>query len=194
MERKRDLLANGFLICGTVLVLCALGIFLYTQAAQNKACHQMEEYVAQLQQSLPEEREAFGEERREDVMPIMEVSGEDFVGIMEVPAYEVELPIGSRWTKEKYAEYPCRYLGNLYDGSLIIGGSDYKGQLDFIGEISIGDAVCITDMTGARYSYTVSWIEKTEEVYTEYQADEKVGLTIFARNQYGFDYTVVRCE
>lgn len=195
MEKKnKKIISNGLLVCGLLLVLCAMGIFLYMQITQNKASRQMEIYVERLQENMPEVREAYLEERNDTVMPIVEVEGQNFVGILEIPLYGIRLPVGGSWEKENIAKYPSRYWGSLYNSSLIIGGNDWKGQLDFLEEISIGDVVCVTDMTGARYSYTVSWVEKTKEVFSEYLEDENVSLTMFARNQYGFDYTVVRCE
>ena len=169
MERhNKKRVANGLLVCGVLLILAGLGIFLYMQTAQKKAGQQIGVYVEQLQQSIPEVRDAFEEERTDMDMPVMEVSGEDFVGILEVPAYGAEFPIGNEWENDIIIKYPCRYWGSLYDGSLIIGGGTDEGQLEFAEDISIGDIIQITDMTGARYSYEVSWVEKVKELSKEY--------------------------
>jgi len=183
---------NGLLISGILMVLCSLGIFLYMQIQQNRADEQTQVYLQQMQKSMPEVKDAFIDERNNKDMPVLEVAGNDFVGILEVPLYEVSFPIGSRWQEGELIDYPCRFWGSVYDGSMIIGGSERKGQMAFMKDISIGDEVFVTDMTGARYLYTVSWIEKTKDVSIEYLEND--GLTIFARNPYGFDYTVVRCR
>ena len=185
---------NGLLICGVCLLVCAIGIFSYMQITQNRANQQAKMYIEQLKQSMPEVTDSFVEERNDSNMSMMEIDGENFVGILEVPAYGTELPVGSSWQKGKTAEYPCRYWGSVFDNNLIIGGSDYPGQFDFMEKISMGDTVYITDVTGARVSYTVSWIEKTEEVSKEYLENKNEGLTLFSRSPYGFDYTVVRCK
>lgn len=191
---KKKLFANILLVCGILLVLGAMGIFLNMQCTQKKADRQIGGYVEQLKESMPEITDAFAEERQDVSMSMMEIDGNDFVGILEVPFCGIEFPIGSSWEKKQLIQYPCRYWGSAYDGSLVIGGSDRKGQFDFMDEISIGDCIYFTDMTGAKYSYVVSWVERVKEVPTQYLENENVGLTIFVRNQYGFDYTVVRCE
>ena len=86
-----------------------------------------------------------------------------------------------------------RFSGSMYSGSLIIGGSDNPGQLDFMKLITGGDTVYLTDMTGGRYSYTVTEILKTTDVSHDNLAAGDAALVLFVRNTYGFDYTVVRC-
>lgn len=193
-KNNKNLLANGLLICGVFLILGGIGAFLYMQISQNKANQQMITYVEQLQQIMPEITEAFAEDRIDTEMPMMEVDGENFVGLLEIPDFGKAFPIGSEWADSAIKKYPCRYWGSLYDGSLIIGGSNSRGQMEFMEAVSIGDTIQVTDMMGQRYSYTVFWIEKANDVSTEYLETGDAKLTIFAGNPYGLDYTVVRCE
>lgn len=186
--------ANIWMIVGGLLVISSIGALLHMQMNLGKIEEQRSVYVESIQQGMPEVYDAFLEERSDAAMPVAEVEGENFVGLLEVPAYGVKLPVGSSWDVKKVEEFPCRYWGSIYDGSLIIGGTDSEAQLDFWEKISIGDVVCFTDVTGARYSFTVSWVERTEDVSTEYLEASEAKITLFARNSLGFDYIVVRCE
>ena len=75
-----------------------------------------------------------------------------------------------------------------------IGGTSQKGQYDFYREISAGDVVFFTDMTGNRYAYEV------KEIHYEKRADqdaferEDAALTLFIKNVYAFEYVVIFCD
>ena len=127
-------------------------------------------------------------------MAAMEVDGMDFVGIVDIPAYGRELPVYGHWEAGKVSSFPCRYTGSIYDGSLIIGGSDNAGQFDFMKLITVSDPVHITDMTGARYSYTVTDIRITRDVSTGSLRGQNADLVLFARNTATLDYTLVLCH
>lgn len=133
------------------------------------------------------------DDRIDVTMPMTEVDGLNFAGIIELPAYEALLPVYGTWDKNKVSDFPCRYMGSMYDGSLIIGGSDNVGQFDFMKVITDGDFVYVTDMTGARYAYVVTEIKKSKDASTDNLISKNADLVLFARNTYAFDYTIVRC-
>lgn len=187
-------MSKKLMIMGIACIACAAVLVFYTQISQNKAQENAVALVGELYQSMPPVTEGFLEEQGENAMPMSEINGENFVGVLEVPIYGARLPIGSSWDKSKVSQYPCRFWGSAYDGSLIIGGSDHQGQFDFIESISLGDEVSFTDMGGVRYPYTVIEIERTKDVSAEYLRTGEEKLVFFARNSYGFDYIVVRCE
>ena len=60
--------------------------------------------------------------------------------------------------------------------------------------ISAGDLVYITDTTGAVFTYSVNNIVTTEDVSFEALNNTGAELTLFSRNTYALDYTVVMCE
>ncbi len=182
------------IIIGVLLVAASLVILIFSQIAQKTAFRNAKGTVSVLQDLMPDTRSAAPDDRANTIMPAVEVSNESFVGIIEIPKYNTELPIREIWNKNKVSKYPCRYLGSIYDGSLIIGGSDNEGQFDFIKLIGNDDAVIITDMTGGRYKYRVCDIRRTKDVSTEYLTSEDTDLVLFAKNSFSFDYTVIRCK
>ena len=151
-------------------------------------------YTAEKLYSLmPEPYDSFPDNRTSPAMPMVEIDGRNYIGILEIPAYGTSLPIGSQWDSGTVSEYPCRYLGSTYDSSLIIGGSDNKGQLDFVKKISNEDLITVTDTTGQRFTYKVTDIRRTKDVSTENLTSKEADLVLFARNTYSLDYTVIRC-
>ncbi len=179
---------------GIVLVLGAVALLIATRVAIPNNQSNSKLIVSRLTELLPEKTDGYPDGKGDKVMPCIELDGVDFVGIIEIPLYDVTLPVCNEWVAADVEKYPHRYTGSLYDNSLVLGGSDNEGQFDFMKLISNGDPVYLTDMTGACYSFSVCDIEKTDDVSYANLINENCDLTFFARNTYGFDYTVVRCK
>ncbi len=182
------------LILGILLFASALALLVVNRIAipgnKDKAAAITEE----MKELMPEVQNGYPDGKGDTVMPSIELDGVDFVGIIEIPAYNVCLPVANKWSAKDVSKYPHRFDGSIYDSSLIIGGSDNEGQFDFMKNISTGDTVYFTDTLGARYTYAVSEILITEDVSYEKLSDGEGELSFFARNSYGFEYTVVRCK
>ncbi len=185
--------ATVLIVLGVLLLLGGAALFGYQSLAARRAEGEARQWVTTLREGMPPARDGVPEKGTDPRMPQRELEGENFVGILEVPSFERTLPIGALWKREKATRFPCRYGGSLYENNLILGGSDGPGQLDFVKQISNGDTVFITDLTGLRVEYRVTEIRQTKDVSTTNLAAEGE-LVLFARNTYSLDYTVIRCE
>ena len=125
-------------------------------------------------------------------MPALSIEGTDFIGILELPSHGSALPVCADWGKP--SRYPCRFSGSIYDGSIQIGGTSQKGQYDFYREISVGDSLFFTDMTGNRYAYTVTAIRYETHADQDALAREDASLTLFIKNIYAFEYMIIFCD
>lgn len=181
-------------VIGALLILSAVSVMIITQVSKGMAEEKARETVTKIRSLMPEGRDGVTNKGGSAEMPMLEVDGTDYVGLVEIPAYSCELPVQNEWNSGSVTKVPCRFTGSAYDGTLVIGGSDNEGQFDFMKLITGGDVVIITDASGYRYKYTVTDIEKTKDVSAENLCDDTADLTLFARNTYGFDYTVVRCK
>ncbi len=191
---KKDRFYNLLLIFGIALVVISLGFLLISTVSQRTASRQARQLVIQLRQLMPQTYQGTLDDRVNVVMPSMEVEGTNFCGILEVPAYNADLPICDVWNAGSVDRFPCRFTGSVYDGSLVIGGSDNSGQLDFMKQITGGDRIYVTDMTGARYSYTVSDVFRTGDVSLENLTGQEGDLVLYAKNSFSMDYTLVICK
>jgi len=127
-------------------------------------------------------------------MPVLQLEGEDFSGLIEVPAFGVALPLGSSWNSHKLNSYPCCFWGSVYDNSLIVGGSGQKDQFAFCRSLDLGDKIRITDMTGVQFSYEVTRIDRRKHADMETFLESEGHLTLFAKDEQSLDYIIVRCE
>ena len=178
---------------GVLLILAAGALVLSTYLGGKRAHTNAKEIVSKMYSLMPDIKNGAPDDRSNVTMPMLEIGGENFVGIIEVPDFEKTLPIYGKWEPSSVTSYPCRYMGSAYDGSLIIGGSDNEGQFDFVKTISNGNNVFVTDTTGLRYKYAVTDINRTNDVSTENLTSQKADLILFARNTYSRDYTVIYC-
>ncbi len=194
MVFKKSNIWTALLLIGTMLILGSASLLITSNLQQKAAIKNAEKTVGSLREAMPSVHDEITDDRANSTMPTMEIEGLSYCGIIELPAYDTELPIYSYWDKNKASRLPCKYSGSIYDSSLIIGGSDNKGQFDFVKTITGNDTVYITDMTGARYSYVVKEIVRTRDVSSSSLTTDEFDLTLFAKNTYSLDYTVVRCK
>lgn len=195
MKKSKSNLITAFLsFLGIILILGAVSLTVFQSVGQKKTAENNRRIVQNLYTLMPVVHTGVQDDRVDMNMPMLEIGGENFVGIIEIPLYEKQLPVCGIWNRHKVSSFPCRYYGNLYDRSLIIGGSDAAGQFDFMKTISIGDSVFLTDMMGGRYFYKVEWIDKTSDISVENLVSDTADMILFARNSYSLDYTVIQCS
>jgi len=181
------------LIVGIVLIVAAIAVVVFSELSAGKAESDCKALVAKLRELMPENYAGQPDDRVNLSMPMVEVDGKNYVGIVQLPKYDRELPVSAQWDANAVTATPCRYTGSIYDGTLIIGGSDNDGQFDFMKLITMGDEISVTDMTGGKYRYTVTWVENSKDVSTQALSGGDDALVIFARNTYSLDNTIVRC-
>lgn len=187
-------LTTVLMTVGIALMILSVAMVIVTEVAEKNFKKKAESIVSALSALMPDTVDCVPDDRVNTVMPTLEIEETDFVGLIELPDFDIILPICSEWNKTKISQFPCRYMGGVYEKNLIIGGNDNEGQFDFIKTISNGDTVSITDVEGQRFNFIVTDIRKTKDVSTENLTKKVADLVLFARNSFGFDYTVVRCD
>ena len=191
-QQKRSLFQNICLWTGALMMAAALVTLLFWQWNIHASAKASGEYVQTLRSLIPEPQGAVPEPRQDNAMAVLSLSGRDFVGILEMPGFDSALPVGADWGSS--SRYPCRFSGSVYDRSIRIGATSQPGQYDFFREISVGDSLYFTDMTGNRYSYTVTDIRYTKHADPETFDSRKADLILFIRNVYAFEYIQICCS
>ena len=184
---------NLFLIAGCLLVAGSLVLLVYSRIHSEQARKRNVETVAQIAAIIPPRSDGAMDSYSNMEMPVLQIGGEDYIGLLDIPAFGLTLPIGSSWDTGKVTTYPCRFWGTVYDGSLIVGGADQPGQLDCLDQIWNGSIVTVTDMTGSVFRYVVSSVERSKTAHSDVLVDESAALTLFVRDAYNLEYIIVRC-
>lgn len=193
MKRISKMNARSWcLLVGCILIVAALvwgGIWYGSAAVYASHC---QTYIETLRGAMPPVQNAFPEERGDNRMPVLSADRQDFVALIEFPAFDSELPVCNDWTDSN--RYPCRFAGSAYDGTLVIGSTDRSGQMEFAEMLSVGDTVYLTDMTGSRYAYHITDIQISDHADREKLCDGSGDLTLFVKNTMDFDYRIFRCK
>ena len=184
--RKVSMVVGMVLLVGAVVLLA-----LWRWNIRNSQ-KRTETYVNTLQALIPQPQDAVPEARRDNTMPALSVDGRNFVGILELPQYGSVLPVCGDWGKT--SQYPCRFSGSIYDGTLQIGATTQKGQCDFYRELSVGDSIIYTDMEGNRYTFEITSLRYEKHADQAALQREDAALTLFIKNIYSFEYLIVSCD
>lgn len=176
---------------GLALIISGLALLVASRVAGYVWQNRAERIVMQIESVMPQRTVGAEESYRVMDMPARNLQGRDFVGLIEIPAYDVKLPLGGRWQAGKAGRYPSRLDGTVYDGSLILGGSG--SQLACLKQISHGETVRVTDMQGAVFTYTVSRIRRANDADLDTLRSENARLVLFMRDPYSMEYVIVEC-
>ena len=191
MKRRRLSFGRVCFAAGVLLILASVVMLVLYEHSSRSNAAQMQGYINILCELVPERRSAVMEQRIDNVMPSLNVNSEDFIAVMEIPSKAAVLPVGASWSGRN--AYPCRYEGSVYDGSLVIGTTNQKGQFDFAKDISVGNAIHITDMTGDCFSFKVSDIRYSKHIDDASLRRSESDLTVFIKNIYSFEYIILYC-
>lgn len=131
-------------------------------------------------------------------MPEEETNGRQYIGILAIPAVELELPIQSAWSYPNLKVSPCRFTGSVYTDDMILSGHDYRTHFRALRDLTGGERVTFTDIDGNVFAYNVSLIETiggtdVEGLMGEASADGW-DLTLFTCTADGASRVVIRCQ
>ncbi len=126
-------------------------------------------------------------------MPTETVNGWDYIGILEIPAIDLCLPIISQWSDAALNVAPCRYSGSAYTGDLILSGHNYTAHFWYLSDLSTGDNVCFTDIDGNVFSYEVAERETLRPTAVEQMKSGDWDLTLFTCTLGGQSRVTIRC-
>ena len=185
---------NFLLLAGIVLILCSCALLFAFQFRVHRGQFLSEDLAANIASLLPERTEGYPGMYTDPDMPVLQLDGTDFCGLLEVPAYGLTLPIGGNWDKAALSSYPCRFWGSVYGDSLILGGADQDGQFAFCAQTNPGDFVTVTDMLGNTFHFRVARVDRSDTAEFEKLSAGDYPLTLFTRSTFGLEYIIVRCD
>lgn len=185
---------NLLFLLGFILILASLALLLFSRFYAGHAKSGAENLTNQIESLLPPRTPGVPEEYTNPDMPVLQVEGQDFVALVDFPAYGVTLPVGSVWKAQTIYSYPCRFSGSVYSDTLVIGGMDQPGQFDFFTRMDQGDKICVTDMIGREFSFIVDRIDRSGSAEADRLDTDAYALEIFVRDAYSMDYIILRCS
>ena len=189
---------------GLLLIAAALLLTVYNIRESDRAGAESEEMVVRLESLTADLPDRLETEKKELVpeykknpemeMPTVEVNGQECVGMIEIPALGLKLPVISEWSDAKLKKAPCRYSGSAYLKNMIIAGHNYRTHFSGIKRLNPGDSVVFTDADGNVFSYEVAEIETVGGYDIEKMEAGDWDLTLFTCTNKGKARAAVRCR
>ena len=112
-------------------------------------------------------------------MPVETINGIDYIGVLQIPSLELELPIASEWNYPNLKTAPCRYSGSAYLNNMIICAHNYSSHFGKLKSLSEGDVATFTDMAGNVFIYKMVERETLNPTDIEEMEDGDWDLTLF---------------
>ena len=129
-------------------------------------------------------------------MPVETIDGRDFIGTLEIPSLNLNLPIISQWSYGNLRVAPCRYDGSAYKNDMILAAHNYPSHFGNLKYLKEGEYVIFTDADGNKFTYPAVVREilmptAVNEMLSKEEDDWD--LTLFTCTVGGRSRVVVRC-
>lgn len=198
-----------WIIAGLLLLMAALSLTGYNVWTEHTAGIQADEVVNRLAEIIPEEihsAPSVSEISNPEIeypyyvlnpdmdMPVEEIDGARYIGLLNIPRLSMELPIQSEWSYPNMKVSPCRYEGSVYLNNMVICGHNYSTHFGTLKDLEKGDLLTFTDMDGNVFWYQVMVIEILQPTAVEEMVSGDWDLTLFTCTIGGATRVTIRCE
>ena len=203
----RDKRGIPLITMGLLLITAALLLTGYNLLEDERAAQSVEQIIAQMGERHPAEPEtggSVGGDTTEEIpdyllnpsmeMPEEIIDGHSYIGVLEIPAYGLTLPVMSQWSYPSLKIAPCRYMGSAYTDDLIIAAHNYTSHFGNLKNLEPGDRIIFTDVDGNVFSYEVILRETLMPTAIEEMESGDWDLTLFTCTIGGAYRVTVRCQ
>ena len=188
---------TGMILLGLLLIAAALFLTAYNLYDEQRAEQSALQVIDRLEDYLPSEvpTEASTEPIVEQApmpsdapdyvlcpdmeMPVETINGIDYIGVLQIPSLELELPIASEWNYPNLKTAPCRYSGSAYLNNMIICAHNYSSHFGKLKNLSQEDVATFPDMAGNVFIYKMVERETLNPSDIEEMEDGDWDLTLF---------------
>lgn len=200
---------GGFIAAGLLLIALALGLTAYNLYDSARAGISAESALARLDlpQSDPnlENTESaaltFTEDEQPDAlitadmeMPVKAIDGVDYIGVLNIPALQLNLPIAAEWSYSTLNTAPCRYSGTAYKNGFVICAHNYDAHFGRLKQLREGDTVTFFDVDGNEYTYVAAALETLMPTAVDEMTSDDWALTLFTCTVGGQYRVTLRCD
>ena len=195
---------------GLLLIAAALFLVGYNLYDDARAARSVEQIIGQMDEPQLAETEERGDAAPEGEgrlaeipdyilnpemdMPEEIIDGHGYIGVLEIPAYGLTLPVMSEWSYPNLKIAPCRYQGSPYTDDLILAAHNYTRHFGNLKCLEAGDRITFTDVDGNVFSYEVALVETLMPTAIDAMESGDWDLTLFTCTIGGAYRVTVRCE
>ena len=193
--------STALILSGVLLLLGAAGFAVYNNADSDRAGKSAASIAAVIAEGLPTKPAAEATPQNGNLdrfvpeMETKEIDGALYIGILEIPALELTLPVRESWSYDALKLSPCRYSGSYYTNDLVICAHNYASHFNGLRTIAMGEDVYFTAVGGKTYHYVITNRETLNPDEAE-RMSTPVGwdLTLFTCYIGGATRCTIRCS
>lgn len=149
-RRKGDLL----IFTGLLLVAAALFLTGYNLLENRRAQRNVDKVTEKIQEITVEVQPEYVINTDME-LPVEEIDGMKYVGVLKMPTLQLELPVLSEWSGNGRKLSPCHYTGTPYAENMVLAAHNYKAHFQNLRNLKQGDLIIFQDMAGNVFEYTV---------------------------------------
>ena len=200
MNKRR--LGAGLMALGAILLAAAALLVRENHIEETEAGDRAQVVLGEMQRRLNYEngrivKKTGGQSKEESApqiaeLPTMEIDGDEYIGIIELPTLDRSLPVMKDWSYPKLRRAPCRYWGSPEKGNFVIFAHNYSRHFGSIKDLAIGDPVQFVSADGRVYRYSVEKIETLEKGDVDKMLNSGYDLTLFTCTYGGRHRVTVR--
>lgn len=162
IKKNRGVVA---IVLGALLFLGGMGLTGYNMYDDSRAGTAAYEAAEALAYELPAkklhiatapvtEEEILIEDKR--VLPIKTINGRDYVGLLQFPNIELELPVQTPYSMEALNVSPAIYAGDPYHNNMVICAHNFDSHFGRLKGMQEGELLIFVAMDGEVFCYELS--------------------------------------
>lgn len=192
--RTANRIKNILLTAGIFIITVSIAVWFFYEILPEYRYESTEYYTESLLNAMPECTDGIVEDCPDAGMTLYEVDDLDFAGILEMPDYNLMLPVYGRWEVSKLAAFPCLFSGSPDSRDLIIGSTSKSDLFPYVKRISVDDRIVFTNMTGVRFTYYVTDIRHSKSADKNALTRNKSDIVVFIKNRTAFEYVIISAD
>lgn len=202
----KNIRSKTFTLLGFLFILCAVVLTAYNVYDADRAEKNAGTVGAQLKTEIAAEKQEISNTAENETlppaymlnpdmeMPVKSIDGRDYIGLIEIPAFGLSLPVLSELSDSGLRIGPSRYKGSAYSDDMIICAHNYSSHFRNLRNLKTGDEIIFTDIDGNAFRYAVASIETLLPTSIEEMESGDWALTLFTCTIGGSYRITVRCD
>ena len=190
------------ILLGIACLLASAGFAIYNrheaqsgEASAQRLLQAVQDQMAETAASQPDPTTGTLPQKTEPrEMATVPVGDYASIGILAIPALEVELPVLTDWSYEKLKKAPCHYYGSCYESDFVIAAHNYSSHFGRLTQLQTGDLVLFTDAAGQTHVYEVVLLETLPPTATEEMITSGFDLSLYTCTPGGSNRVTLRCR
>lgn len=178
-----------FVIFGLVLICSALSLFLYNNYQEQQSYKETENILSALENS-----ELNNNETNDTDEVTIDINGYEYIGFIEIPKIEIELPVLSEWDYARLKIAPCRQFGSINTDDIVIAAHNYKKHFGNLSSLNIGDEIILTDTSKNKHTYIVARMEVLKPTDVEKVQNSGYDLVLYTCTYGGKSRVTLFCN